>query len=77
MVVLDKHLDATITALRVLGTSGGLAAGDLAAFHAQCVRTLGVNAEWRVISLFDAGGRRLLVTSEPFGPSRISRRRGP
>lgn len=55
------QVDATITALRVLGTSGGLDAGDLAAFHAQCVRILGVNAEWRVISLFDAEGRRLLM----------------
>ncbi len=66
-VVLDKHLDTTITALRVLGTSSRLDAGDLPAFHTQCLRVLGVNAEWRVISLFDAGGRRLLITSEPFG----------
>ena len=35
VVVLDKHLDATITTLRVLGTSGRLDVGDLPAFHAQ------------------------------------------
>jgi signal transduction histidine kinase/ActR/RegA family two-component response regulator len=67
VVALDKHLDATITALGVLGTSDRLDAGDLAAFHAQCRRALGVREEWRVISLFDATGRRLLVTSEPVG----------
>jgi hypothetical protein len=66
-VALDKHLEATIVALRVLGTSDRLDAGDLRAFHAQCHRALNVRDEWRTISLFDATGRRLLITSEPFG----------
>ena len=45
VVALDKHLDATITALRVLGTSDRLDAGDLRAFYAQCLRALEVRDE--------------------------------
>jgi signal transduction histidine kinase/CheY-like chemotaxis protein len=67
VVALDKHHEATITALRVLGTSERLDAGDLKTFHQQCLRALEVRAEWRTISLFDPQGRRLLITSEPVG----------
>src|SRR5882672_707550 len=56
VVVLDTHFDATITALQVLGSSEYLDAGDLRAFHRQAVRALQAREEWRVISLFDAGG---------------------
>ncbi len=66
-LALDNHFETTITALRVLGTSQYLDAGDLAAFHAQCLRALEARAEWRTISLFDAVGRRLFITSEPYG----------
>ncbi len=67
VVALDKHFEATIAALRVLGTSEHLDAGDLLAFYRQCRRAVETRAEWRTISLFDRGGRRLLITSEPFG----------
>ncbi|PYM93063.1 MAG: hypothetical protein DME04_13540 [Candidatus Rokuibacteriota bacterium] len=66
-VALDRHFEATITALAVLGTSEHLDAGNLAAFHRQCIRALAARDEWRAISLFDVTGRRLLITTEPFG----------
>ena len=58
-VALDRHFEATITALAVLGTSEHLDAGNLAAFHQQCIRALAARDEWRAISLFDVTGRRL------------------
>ncbi|HEV8616732.1 MAG TPA: ATP-binding protein [Methylomirabilota bacterium] len=67
VVALDKHFEATITALLVLGTSDRLDDGDLRAFHQQCLRALAMRQEWRSISLFDVTGRRLSITSEPFG----------
>src|SRR6266850_4157827 len=67
VVALDRHFEATITALVVLGSSEHLDAVNLGAFHRQCVRALEARDEWRAISLFDASGRRLLITTEPFG----------
>jgi signal transduction histidine kinase len=67
VVALDRHFEATITALVVLGTSEHLDGGNLGAFHRQCVRALEARDEWRAISLFDPSGRRLLITAEPFG----------
>jgi hypothetical protein len=67
VVALDRHFDATITALRVLGTSEHLDTGDWRAFHRQCLRALEAREEWRTISVFDLTGRRLLITAEPFG----------
>jgi signal transduction histidine kinase/HAMP domain-containing protein len=67
VVALDRHLDATITALVVLGSSEHLDTSNLGAFHRQCVLALEAREEWRAISLFDASGRRLLITAEPFG----------
>jgi signal transduction histidine kinase/HAMP domain-containing protein len=69
VVALDKHFEATITALRVLGTSEHLDAGDFRAFYRQCLRAIEAREEWRTISLFDVSGRRLLTTSEAFGSS--------
>lgn len=69
VVALDKHFEATIAALRVLGTSEHLDAGDLRAFYRQCRRAIETREEWRTISLFDVSGRRLLITSESFGSS--------
>jgi len=67
VVALDRHFEATITALVVLGSSEHLDAVNLGAFHRQCVRALEARDEWRAISLFDASGRRLLITTEPYG----------
>src|SRR5882724_5520249 len=67
VVALDRHFEATITALAVLGSSEHLDAVNLGAFHRQCVRALEARDEWRAISLFDANGRRLLITAEPYG----------
>src|SRR6058998_3929378 len=67
VLALDRHFEATITALVVLGSSEHLDAVDLAAFHRQCVRAIEARDEWRAISLFDPSGRRLMITMEPFG----------
>ena len=67
VLALDRHFEATITALVVLGSSEHLDAADLAAFHRQCVRAIEARDEWRAISLFDPSGRRLMITTEPFG----------
>jgi hypothetical protein len=67
VVALDEHFDATSTALRVLGSSEQLDAGDYAAFHRQCLRALDARDEWRTISLFDVTGHRILMTSERIG----------
>src|SRR5438132_792800 len=67
VVALDKHFEGSITTLRALGTSEYLDAGDLAAFYRQCRLALPVREEWRAISLFDSTGRRLFISTEPFG----------
>src|SRR2546422_2606335 len=65
VLALDRHFEATITALVVLGSSEHLDAADLAAFHRQCVRAIEARDEWRAISPFGPSGRRLTITTEP------------
>lgn len=66
-LALDGHFDASIRNLRALAVSEHLDKGDLRAFHREAIRTGPAYEEWIGISLFDASGRRLLYSLEPFG----------
>jgi signal transduction histidine kinase len=63
---VDKEVETAVAALRTLGESQSLDAGDLARFHALCQRVRDVQ-EWRSVVLLDAGGRGVLHTSFSFG----------
>jgi PAS domain S-box-containing protein len=66
-LALDAHFEASIRSLRALAASEHLDKGDLRAFHREAIRTGPAYEEWSGISLFDASGRRLLYSLEPFG----------
>jgi diguanylate cyclase (GGDEF)-like protein/PAS domain S-box-containing protein len=62
---VDRELDGMTLALRILATSPALAAGDLAAFHAQAraaLRYRGAN-----VVLRDRAGQQLVNTRLPWG----------
>jgi PAS domain S-box-containing protein len=66
-LALDGHFEASIRGLRALAASEHLDKGDLRAFYREAIRTRPAYEEWSGISLFDASGRRLLYSLEPFG----------
>jgi two-component sensor histidine kinase len=67
--LLDKELSSALAMLSTLATSRALAAGDLAAFHADAVAAARNHSAGWAIALADASGRVLLNTDRPFGPS--------
>jgi PAS domain S-box-containing protein len=66
-LALDGHFEASIRSLRALAASEHLDKGDMRAFYREAIRTRPAYEEWIGISLFDASGRRLLYSLEPFG----------
>src|SRR5439155_655588 len=68
VLALDRHFEATITALVVLGSSEHLDAVDLAAFHRQCVRAIEARDDGRAVPIFDRSYR---VVAGAGSPSRI------
>ena len=66
-IALDERFDASMQILGALGTSEHLDRGDLQTFYRQAQRVQEIHQEWVSVSLFDASGRRLLHTLEPFG----------
>ncbi len=64
---VEREIEASVTALEVLGTSPALDRGDLAAFHAQATRVLRGVKFWYGVSLADAHAQVVMSTLRPFG----------
>jgi PAS domain S-box-containing protein len=69
MSAVDTELDRSVVALQTLAASPRLAAGDLAAFHAESAAAVKLRPFWRNIQLLDPAGEQVLNTRYPLGSS--------
>jgi PAS domain S-box-containing protein len=67
VAAVDRDIASSETAARVLANSGLLAKGMVAEFHARARMLLRPNFPAHAFALYDAGGRQVLNTREPFG----------
>jgi two-component system, sensor histidine kinase len=66
-LAIDREATANLAALEGLAASDALAADDLPAFHDRAVLARHQHPNWHSVILFDAAGRPLFHTGQPFG----------
>jgi signal transduction histidine kinase len=67
-LAIERELDASITALRVLALSRSLSVGDYRTFHEQALSVLATRQKWTNVYLVEVPSNRQLVnTLRPYG----------